>query len=137
VRMLADVTAMQLYCIQIAKLDAVGKLGPTLAGLAKLHNTSKARGVLADARDMLGGNGILLDFQVQMVINYDNFYLVPDLTDDYVTVIHRLADRHYDSVSRYTTSSFMRLKLTQQLSRRGLAPHIYESRQEAMNWRPR
>jgi len=64
VRMLAEVTAMQLYCVQIAKLEAAGKLAPTLAGLAKLHNTSKARGVLADARDMLGGNGILLDFHV-------------------------------------------------------------------------
>src|SRR5271169_191606 len=62
VRMLADVTAMQLYCVQIAKLEAAGKLAPTLAGLAKLHNTSKARVVLADARDLLGGNGILLDF---------------------------------------------------------------------------
>jgi len=64
VRMLADVTAMQLYCVQIAKLDAEGKLAPSLAGLAKLHNTGKARGVLADARDLLGGNGILLDFHV-------------------------------------------------------------------------
>lgn len=64
VRMLADVTAMQLYCVQVAKLDAAGRLAPTLAGLAKLHNTSKARVVLADARDLLGGNGILLDFHV-------------------------------------------------------------------------
>jgi glutaryl-CoA dehydrogenase len=64
VKMLAEVTAMQLYCVQIAKLDAVGKLLPTLAGLAKMHNTSKARQVLSDARDLLGGNGILLDFHV-------------------------------------------------------------------------
>ena len=64
VRMLAEVTAMQLYCVQIARLEAADKLAPTLAGLAKLHNTSKARGVLADARDLLGGNGILLDFHV-------------------------------------------------------------------------
>ena len=28
----------------------------------------------------------------------------------------------------------MRLKLSEHLSDRGLAPHIYESRQEAMNW---
>ena len=62
--MLAEVTAMQLYCMQIAKLDAAGKLHPTLAGLAKMHNTSKARQVLSDARDLLGGNGILLDFHV-------------------------------------------------------------------------
>jgi glutaryl-CoA dehydrogenase len=64
VKMLADLTAMQLYCIQIAKLDAAGKLLPTMAGLAKMHNTSKARTILSEARDLLGGNGILLDFHV-------------------------------------------------------------------------
>jgi glutaryl-CoA dehydrogenase len=37
---------------------------PTVAGLAKMHNTRKARTLAADARDMLGGNGILLDYQV-------------------------------------------------------------------------
>jgi glutaryl-CoA dehydrogenase len=64
VHMLAEVTAMQLYCVQIAKLAESGRLTPTLAGLAKLHNTSKARAVLAEARDLLGGNGILLDYHV-------------------------------------------------------------------------
>jgi glutaryl-CoA dehydrogenase len=64
VHMLADVTAMQLYCMQIARLAETGSLAPTLAGLAKLHNTSKARTVLAEARDLLGGNGILLDYHV-------------------------------------------------------------------------
>ena len=29
-----------------------------------MHNTRKARTLVADARDMLGGNGILLDYQV-------------------------------------------------------------------------
>jgi len=36
----------------------------TVAGLAKMHNTRKARLLAADARDMLGGNGILLDHHV-------------------------------------------------------------------------
>jgi glutaryl-CoA dehydrogenase len=35
-----------------------------LAGLAKMHNTSKARVVLSEARDLLGGNGILLEYHV-------------------------------------------------------------------------
>jgi glutaryl-CoA dehydrogenase len=60
----STVTAMQLHCVQIAKLAESGRLTPTLAGLAKLHNTSKARAVLAEARDLLGGNGILLDYHV-------------------------------------------------------------------------
>jgi glutaryl-CoA dehydrogenase len=64
VSMLADLTAMQLYCLQIGRLDDEGKLTPTVAGLAKMHNTRKARALVADARDMLGGNGILLENHV-------------------------------------------------------------------------
>jgi glutaryl-CoA dehydrogenase len=64
VSMLADLTAMQLYCLQIGRLAEIGQLTPTVAGLAKMHNTRKARAIAADARDMLGGNGILLDYQV-------------------------------------------------------------------------
>jgi glutaryl-CoA dehydrogenase len=29
-----------------------------------MHNTGKARAIAADARDMLGGNGVLLGYQV-------------------------------------------------------------------------
>ena len=64
VRMLADVTAMQLYCMQLARLTADGRMTDTIAGLAKLHNTRKAREVIAQARDLLGGNGILLENHV-------------------------------------------------------------------------
>jgi glutaryl-CoA dehydrogenase len=64
VKMLADVTAMQLYCMQLARLASDGRLTDTITGLAKLHNTSKARQVIAAARDMLGGNGLLLENHV-------------------------------------------------------------------------
>ena len=64
VSMLADLTAMQLYCMQTARLADAGKLTPTIAGLAKMHNTRKARLIAAEARDLLGGNGILLDHHV-------------------------------------------------------------------------
>jgi propionate CoA-transferase len=72
--------------------------------------------------------------KVQMVVNYDNFFLSPDLTDVYISFVRGLAERYYASVTRYTTSSFLRLKLSEQLSNRGLAPHVYESRQEALEW---
>ena len=64
VRMLADVTAMQLYCLQIGRLAQRGQLTDTIAGLAKLNNTRKAREICALARDMLGGNGLLLENHV-------------------------------------------------------------------------
>jgi glutaryl-CoA dehydrogenase len=64
VKMLAEVTAMQLYCMQLARLAECGRLSDTIAGLAKMNNTRKARQVIADARDLLGGNGILLENHV-------------------------------------------------------------------------
>ena len=72
--------------------------------------------------------------KVPVAVNYDNFYLAPDLADKYASVVRGLAERYYESVTRYTTSSFMRLKLSGHLTERGLAPHIYESRQEALDW---
>jgi glutaryl-CoA dehydrogenase len=64
VKMLAEVTSMQLYCLQIGRLAERGQLTDTIAGLAKLNNTRKARQVCAEARDLLGGNGILLENHV-------------------------------------------------------------------------
>jgi glutaryl-CoA dehydrogenase len=64
VKMLAEVTAMQLYCMQIARLAEANRLSDTIAGLAKLNNTRKARWVISEARDLLGGNGILLENHV-------------------------------------------------------------------------
>ena len=71
---------------------------------------------------------------VPVAVNYDNFYLAPDLADTYASVVRSLAERYYDDVTRYTTSSFLRLKLSGHLAQRGLAPHIDESRQEALDW---
>jgi glutaryl-CoA dehydrogenase len=64
VSMLAEVTAMQLYCFRLARLIQDGRLTDTIAALAKRNNARKARQVIADARDILGGNGILLDYHV-------------------------------------------------------------------------
>jgi glutaryl-CoA dehydrogenase len=64
VRMLADVTAMQLYCLRIGRLADGDRLSDTIASLGKLNNTTKAREVIAEARNLLGGNGILLDHHV-------------------------------------------------------------------------
>ncbi|MUM34701.1 acyl CoA:acetate/3-ketoacid CoA transferase, partial [Mycobacterium sp. CBMA361] len=68
---------------------------------------------------------------VHMVINYDNFVLAPELADAFAAAV-RSVSRHYKSVTRYTTSAFLRLKLADHLADRGLAPHLYESRSEAI-----
>ncbi|WP_431797585.1 acyl-CoA dehydrogenase family protein [Microbacterium kunmingense] len=63
-QMLSELTAMQLYCRHLADLEASGGLRPTQASLAKYHNTRTARRIAATARDLLGGNGILLEYGV-------------------------------------------------------------------------
>jgi glutaryl-CoA dehydrogenase len=64
VKMLAEVCSMQLYCLRLGRLIEEGNLTDTIAAIAKMNNTRKARQVVAEARDLLGGNGILLDFHV-------------------------------------------------------------------------
>ncbi len=62
--MLADVTGMQMMCVRLAQLEAEGRVRLEHAALAKLNTAAAARRVCAMARDMLGGNGILLDHHV-------------------------------------------------------------------------
>lgn len=61
VAMLCEVTAMQLYCLRLGRLMEEGRFTDTIAALAKLNNTVKARDVCRTAREILGGNGILLE----------------------------------------------------------------------------
>ena len=64
VKMLADVTSMQLFCLCLGRLIEEGRMTDTMAALAKMNNTRLAREVIASARNVLGGDGILLDRHV-------------------------------------------------------------------------
>ncbi|WP_342318264.1 acyl-CoA dehydrogenase family protein [Corynebacterium mayonis] len=59
--MLSDVTSMLLHCRHVLDLEQSGTLSEKQAALAKVFCTRKARSVAAQARDMLGGVGILLE----------------------------------------------------------------------------
>jgi glutaryl-CoA dehydrogenase len=62
--MLANVTTMQLLCLRLAQLQSADKMTEGMASLAKMHNARMAREVVAEAREMLGGNGILLEYHI-------------------------------------------------------------------------
>ncbi|MGQ0683651.1 acyl CoA:acetate/3-ketoacid CoA transferase [Bradyrhizobium sp.] len=82
--------------------------------------------------EKLGGLGK----RVYAIVNYDHFSILPELLDDYSAMVRQLTDRFYSGVSRYTTSGFLRIKLGEALQRRGVAPHIFESAEEARSdWR--
>jgi propionate CoA-transferase len=74
--------------------------------------------------------------RVYAIVNYDNFSILPELLDEYSAMVRGLTDRFYSGVSRYTTSGFLRIKLGEALEKRGVAPHIFESAEEAQSdWR--
>jgi glutaryl-CoA dehydrogenase len=62
--MLADITSMQLLCLRLAQLEEQGRVTLAHASLAKLQTAAAARRVCGLARDVLGGNGILLEYHV-------------------------------------------------------------------------
>jgi len=59
-RMLSELSTMQLMVVQMTRLDEAGTLTAEQAALAKYTCTRLARGIASNARDLLGGNGILL-----------------------------------------------------------------------------
>ncbi len=72
-----------------------------------------------------------LGHKVAAIVNYDNFNIVPELTGHYQDMVRDVVDRFYSDVTRYTTSTFQRLKLGGALTQRRVAPYIYESEEEA------
>ncbi|MFP5404993.1 MAG: acyl CoA:acetate/3-ketoacid CoA transferase, partial [Gammaproteobacteria bacterium] len=71
-----------------------------------------------------------LGHKVYTVVNYDGFVLPPELENAYAGMVVDV-QRYYLGITRYTTSSFLRAKLGDALSRRGLPPYLYESGEEA------
>ncbi|MDP8939575.1 MAG: acyl-CoA dehydrogenase family protein [Actinomycetota bacterium] len=64
VGMLNEVSLSQLLSIHIGRLKDAGELTPPLVSMFKMNNVAKAREICAQARDVLGGNGVLLDYRV-------------------------------------------------------------------------
>src|ERR1700758_1592314 len=63
-KMLANLTACQCLMLRLAQLDDEGKLGDHHAALAKAFCTAKSRETVSWGREVLGGNGIVADYNV-------------------------------------------------------------------------
>lgn len=62
--MLAELTAIKLICFRLTELQAQGNLTGPMASLSKLAAAKKARWIISTARDIMGGNGLLLENHV-------------------------------------------------------------------------
>ena len=64
VEMLANLTAMQTLCYRLSELQDEGLLKDEQASLAKVFCSMRTRDVVSRAREVMGGNGILLEHDV-------------------------------------------------------------------------
>ncbi|GAA4856214.1 acyl-CoA dehydrogenase family protein [Saccharopolyspora cebuensis] len=64
VKMLSNITAMFGVVVRLNELVAQGRAGADRAALAKAFTTTRMREVVAWARELFGGNGIVLEHEV-------------------------------------------------------------------------
>lgn len=62
--LLAQLTSLRLLCLELGRVEQAGDLTMEKAALAKMHCARTARAMLADARDLHGGNGLILEHHV-------------------------------------------------------------------------
>jgi alkylation response protein AidB-like acyl-CoA dehydrogenase len=67
-KMLANLTACQCLVARTGQLDDEGRLTDAQAALAKSFTTAKCRETVAWAREILGGNGISIDYNVGAIL---------------------------------------------------------------------
>ena len=84
-----------------------------------------------DLRKALVEARIAAGRRVNSVVNHDGCRIAEDLYDDYAEMIQYMSENHYLTTARYSTSAFMRMKMQEALSKRGLAPHIFERAEDA------
>ena len=69
--------------------------------------------------------------RVNSVVNHDGFKISDALYDDYAEMIEYLMENYYLTTTRYATNGFLRLKMQEALKKRGLAPHVFERKEDA------
>ena len=69
--------------------------------------------------------------KVPAIVDYDGFSLNPDVVDDYTAMVQGLVEKYYSSVSRYSTSAFMRMMLRQKFRGEG-GTEVFSGETEAI-----
>ena len=69
--------------------------------------------------------------RVGVFINYDSFRISEDTLDDYADMDRYMLEHYYTTITRFATSAFMRMKLGQAFTRRNIAPHVFEKKEDA------
>jgi glutaryl-CoA dehydrogenase len=90
VKMLAEITKAQLLCLQLGRLKDEDKARHTQISLAKMNNVSEALKIARTARDILGANGVALDYHViRHMLNLEAVYTYEGTHDVHTLIVGR------------------------------------------------
>jgi propionate CoA-transferase len=87
-------------------------------------HTVRTQGDVDAVRAQVERHALPLNRRIYAIVNYDNFTILPEVLDAYSDMVKSLMDRFYSGVTRYTISSFLRMKLGDALSARSVAPYL-------------
>lgn len=90
VQMLTEITKAQLLCVQLGRLKDAGRARHSQVSLAKRNNVSEALTIARTARDILGANGITLDYHaIRHMLNLESVYTYEGTHDIHTLIIGR------------------------------------------------
>jgi glutaryl-CoA dehydrogenase len=90
VKMLTEITKAQLLCIQLGRLKDAGSVRYTQVSMAKMNNVCEALKIARTTRDILGANGITLDYHaIRHMLNLESVYTYEGTHDVHTLIIGR------------------------------------------------
>ena len=85
-KMISNVTACQCLVVRMAQLDDQGKLSDAQAALSKAFTTARCRETVAWGREIFGGNGLSIDYNIgrffvdaEALLTYEGTYQMQNL----------------------------------------------------------
>ncbi len=86
--MLTQITNMQLQAMELSKLKTEGKLKPSHVSMIKRHNVRAALDIARACRDILGGNGLTLEYPIMRhLCNLETVYTYEGTHDIHTLVL--------------------------------------------------
>jgi propionate CoA-transferase len=71
--------------------------------------------------------------RVVAIVNYDSFWVNPEVSDAYMDLVRHIEASYYLKVSRYTTNGFMRIKLSRGLEQHNVTSKVDKNYVEAIS----
>jgi glutaryl-CoA dehydrogenase len=88
VEMLTEITQAQLLCFRLGQLKEAGRAKHTHISMAKRNNVAMALDCARSARDILGANGITLDYQaIRHMVNLETVYTYEGTHDIHTLIL--------------------------------------------------